>query len=181
VTDTHDPYQLYSDELTESDLPDLMDFDCGREPWARAATEWLLGSEVWQSIEKRATKVWLYRTAADVVVGFGSLGMTRRRWPPPDGGYANLLIIPMLGMDYRFHGQPPDPVRRYSNQILSHLRYEAKRLLAEHLAASHGMLPLLALYVHKDNRAAIRLYEKFGFAAEPNVSRDDLLLMVQKL
>jgi hypothetical protein len=152
-----------------------------RAPCDRAATEWLLGSEVWQSIDKRGTKVWLYRTESGVIVGFGSLGMTCRRWPPSDGDYANLLIIPMLGMDYRFHGQPPDPPRRYSNQILSHLRYEAQHLLTEHQKSRGGLLPLLMLYVHKDNRVAIRLYEKFGFKAKLKASRDDLLLMIQKL
>lgn len=181
VSDAHDPYQLYADELTEDDRSELIDFDCGQEPWARAATEWLLGSDVWESIKKRGTRVWLYRTESNVVVGFGSLGVTRRRWPPPDGSYGNLLIIPMLGLDYRFHGQPPDPAKRFSSQIVGHLRYEAKRLLAEHQDPSRETTPLLVLYVHKDNLAAIRLYQKFGFTVEVKASRNDLLLMIQKL
>jgi hypothetical protein len=181
VTDAHDPYQLYADELTENDQSELIDFDCGQEPWARAATEWLLGSEVWESIKKRGTRVWLYRTESNVIVGFGSLGVTRRRWPPPDGSYGNLPIIPMLGLDDRFRGQPPDPAKRYSSQIVSHLRYEAKRLLAENQDSGRETTPLLVLYVHKDNHAAIRLYEKFGFSVEVKASRNDLLLMIQKL
>jgi hypothetical protein len=88
VSEEANPYQLYADEFTEEDLPELAQFDCCGDrdaPWARAANEWLFGSDVWQS-KKRGTSVWLYRLVSGVVVRFGSLGMTRRRWPPPDGG-----------------------------------------------------------------------------------------------
>lgn len=114
-------------------------------------------------------------------VGFSSLGVTRRKWPPPDGGFANLLIIPMLGIDQRFHGQPPERESRYSYQILRHLLYEAGALLKSHLDAGRNTLTLLALYVHQDNHRAIRLYTKFGFSAEPAAARDNLLLMIRRL
>lgn len=184
MPDEHDPYQLYADELRASDLAELIDFDCGDDPdkpWSRAATEWLLGSDVWESIEKRGTKVWLFRTELDVIVGFGSLGMTRRKWPPPDGKYSNLLIIPMLGIDRRFHGQPPDPDKRYSKQILSHLLHEARQLFQSNQNAGRETLPLLTLYVHEDNYRAIRLYEKVGFISEPSATRNHLCLMVLRL
>jgi hypothetical protein len=126
------PYQLYADELTEDDRSELLNLNCGEDPWSRAATEWMLGSEVWDSIERHGTRVWLYQNDKDVIVGFGSRGVTRRRWPPPDGSYSNLLIIPMLGIDHRFQGQPPDPQRRFSSQILSHLRFEAIQLIKSH-------------------------------------------------
>lgn len=181
VSDEHNPYQLYADELTDDDRAELINLNCGDEPWSRTATEWMLGSDVWKSIEKHRTRVWLYRNGSDVIVGFGSLGTTRRKWPPPSGDYSNLLIIPMLGIDCQFQGKPPDPRHRYSHQILSHLRHEAIQLLDEHVNAGRSTLPLLCLYVHRDNHRAIRLYERFGFVADPSAARGDLLLMIQKL
>ena len=181
ASDEHNPFQLYADELSDEDRADLLHLNCGDEPWSRAATEWMLGSDVWESMRKHGTRVWLYRNDSNVVVCFGSLGITRRKWPPPSGDYSNLLLIPMLGIDYRFQGQPPDPRHRYSNQMVSHLRFEAIQLLDAHLKAGRSTLPLLCLYVHRDNRRAIRLYEKFGFDAEPSAARGELLLMIQKL
>ncbi len=174
-------HQLFADELTTGDVSSLIDFDCGEEPWAKAATEWIIGSDVWESIQERKTRVWLYRNAVDVVVGFGSLGFTRRRWPPPDGGHCNFLFIPMLGIDRRFHGKPLERRFRYSHQILSHLRYEAAQLLAEHQTEQRSTLPVLALLVHKDHARAIRLYEKFGFSIEPDATRGEQLMMIQRI
>lgn len=175
------PYQLYADLLTEQDRSDLVQFDCGPGKWAEAASEWLQGSEVWESIKNRNTRVWLFRNEQNVLVGFGSLGITRRNWPPPDGRYENLQIIPMLGLDHHFHGKPPDRKWRYSHQIISHLRYEAIATLAQHDSLGRSTLPLLMLYVHQDNAAAIRLYEHFGFTLEPSVKRSDHIMMIQKL
>ena len=175
------PYQLYADEFSEDDLPELVDFDCCGDsdtPWARAADEWLLGSDVWQS-KRRGTRVWLYRLGSGVVVGFGSLGMTRRRWPPPDGGYRNLLIIPMLGIDYRFQGGPTAS-EKYSHQIVRHLLHEASQLVQQE-AAGRSTSSVLTLWVHKDNKRAMKLYERFGFVAEFEASRGSLLLMTRRI
>jgi hypothetical protein len=182
VSEAAGPYQLFADEFTEEDLPELAQFDCCGDsdaPWARAANEWLLGSDVWQS-KARGTRVWLYRLATGVVVGFGSLGMTRRRWPPPDGGYRNLLIIPMLGIDHLFQGEPTD-AEKYSHQILNHLLYEASQLAEREEAAGRSRARVLTLYVHGDNRPARRLYEEFGFVTEPKAARGALLLMTRRI
>ncbi len=101
-----EPYQLFADEFVREDVGELIHFNCGNEPWAKAATEWIIASDVWESIRKHGTKVWLFRNVTGVIVGFGSLGITRRKWPPPDGGYCNFLFVPMLGLDVHFHGQP---------------------------------------------------------------------------
>ena len=175
MASSQNPYQLYADEFTEEDRSELINLDCGEDASGRAATEWLHGSEVTESIKNRATRVWLYRNDAGVLVGFGSLGPSRRRWPPPDGSYSNLLFIPMLGIDIHFQGQPPAPHPRYSHQILSHLRYEAIQLFDEHQESRSSTLPFLALYVHRDNVRAIRLYEKhFDFRVVPGGARGRL-------
>lgn len=175
------PYQLYADLLTEKDRPDLAQFDCGSGHWAEAATEWIQGSDVWESIKNRGTRVWLFRNVQGDLVGYGSLGLTRRKWPPPDGRHANLQIIPMLGLDHHFHGKPSDREWRYSHQLISHLRYEAIETLIQHLAEKRSTLPILTLYVHQDNAAAIRLYENFGFLPAPQVKTNDNIMMSQKL
>jgi ribosomal protein S18 acetylase RimI-like enzyme len=175
------PYQLYADAFTQADVADLASFNCGEGPWAEAATEWIHGSDVWESMQQRQTRVWLFRNDKDVVVGFGSLGLTRRKWPPPDGTHVNMQIIPMLGLDYHFHGKPPDREWRYARQIVSHLRYEASASLADHIRAGKSTLPILMLYVHRDNLRAIKLYQGFGFAVEPTARKGDLLLMIQKI
>ena len=175
------PFQLFADLFTEDDRADLVNFDCGDSAWAGAATEWIQGSDAIESITKRGTRVWLYRNEQDVVIGYGSLGLTRRQWPPPDGDHANLQIIPMLGIDYRHHGKPSDPEWRYSHQIMSHLRHEAIITLAEHVSAGKSTFPILTLYVHENNAAAIRLYQNFGFTPEPAARRGNHLLMLQRL
>ena len=143
------PYQLYADLLTDKDRSDLVQFDCGSGNWAQAATEWIQGSDAWESIKIRKTRVWLYRNEQNVLVGYGSLGFTRRKWPPPNGQHGNLQIIPMLGLDFHFHGKPVDRQWRYSHQIVSHLRYEAISTITQHLASGRSTLPLLMLHVHQ--------------------------------
>ena len=63
----------------------------------------------------------------------------------------------------------------------SHLRYEAISTLEQHVASARGTLPLLILYVHQDNAAAIGLYQRFGFTPVSAVRTNDHILMLQKL
>ena len=177
------PHELYADELTKEDVADLAaNFNCcgdNTAPWALAANEWILGSDKWESIN-RGSRVWLYRTEQGMLVGFGSLGKTRRRWPPPNGGYKNILIIPQLGIDYRCQGKPAG-YQKFSHQIMSHLIHEAEELYRDDIAATRTTLNLLTLFVHEENRRAIRLYENFGFVAEPAAAREHQLLMTLTL
>ena len=105
---TDHPHQLYAVEFTEAGQARLAGFSCGDEAWARHVTEWVLGSDVLESM-KRGTRVWLFENAAGDVVGFGSIGTSVWRWPPPDGARTTIVLIPMLGLDARFRGQPADP------------------------------------------------------------------------
>jgi ribosomal protein S18 acetylase RimI-like enzyme len=83
--------------------------------------------------------------------------------------------------DYHFHGKPADREWRYARQIISHLRYEASATLTEHISAGKSTLPVLMLYVHRENLRAIKLYQDSEFAVEPAAKKGDLLLMIQKL
>jgi hypothetical protein len=81
----------------------------------------------------------------------------------------------------RVHGKPSDREWRYSHQVISHLRYEAIATLTQHLTEKRNTLPILTLYVHQDNAAAIRLYENFGFLPASQVKTNDHIFMSQKL
>lgn len=159
-------FQLYADEFTEADQEDLVGFSCGDSLQGKYCTQWIIGSDVLDSM-KRGTKVWLFRNREGQVVGYASLGLVRWRWPLPDGQYTKNLYIPMLGIDQRFQGEPSDPEWRYSHQIMNHL-------IAAAYAASQQLdepVDWLLLMVAPDNQAAIRLYEKFDFELIPNVIR----------
>ena len=159
-------HQLTADIFTEADQEDLVGFSCGDSDVGRACTQWILGSDVLDSM-LRGTTVWLYRNQAEEVVGFGSLGPIRWRWPLPDGSYTNLLIIPMLGIDERFQGQPLDEEWRYSHQVMNHLVYAALQMSSE----AKKPIEWLLLLVHPENHRAIKLYENFDFLLIPDVTR----------
>jgi len=177
---------LFADEFTAADQPFLAGLSCGDEPWSQAATEWINGSEVLDSIEKFGTKVWVYRNseADDAVVGFASLAATGwQRWPPPAGKRSRLLYIPQPGLDQRFRGFPPDPEWRYSNQILEHLIGQAKdlaRQIRQHKPPGKHV-DLLTLKVHQDNVAARKVYERYGFELLAGFDDNKHLVMSHKL
>lgn len=177
-------HQLFADVFSSSDQSEMADLHCGDSAWARAASEWIKGSEVFDSIEKSRTKVWVFRNSSDVVVGFGSLNATGwKRWPPPKGPRSRLLYIPQLGIDSCFQGRPEDPKWRYSKQIMEHLIYEARMLAIQirdtKKKAKH--VDLLCLHVHKDNEPARKVYERFEFEKLPGFEENNLHLMVHKL
>lgn len=176
-------FQLFADPFTKADQLEMAGLHCGDEPFARAATAWITGSDAIDSISQYGSRVWVYRDESEAVVGFGSLGKTRWQWPPPSSDYTRLLMIPQLGIDVRYRGYPHDPEWRFSNQIMRHLIYEAQQwaseIRQEHPPKKH--VSLLILQVHKDNRAAKRLYEKFGFVVTPGFERKGHLAMSHKL
>ena len=164
------PHQLYAVAFTEADQARLVGFSCGDELWSRHVTEWIHGSDVIDSME-RGTRVWLFETDQGEIVGFGSVGTSVWRWPPPDGARANLVLIPMLGIDMRFQGKPADPEWRYSRQIMQHLIAEGQKIARE-WPEDFGQRPQwMVLMVRNDNARAIRFYEQSGFELIPNVVR----------
>ena len=160
------PYQLYAVEFTESDQMRLTGFSCGDEAWSRHVAEWIRGSDVVNSMQ-RGTKFWLFENADGEIVGFGSVGRTRWRWPLPDGSYTPILLIPMLGLDSRFQGQPTDPEWRFSVQIMSHLIHAA-RAVARGATVGHAQR-LVGLNGSFRELRAIKFYEKCGFELIPGV------------
>jgi ribosomal protein S18 acetylase RimI-like enzyme len=135
-------------------LDEVRDFDCGEEPYQKELAEWLLQDATLALA--RGTKVWLYANQGNEVVGYGSLGLTRWKYPDADSPKTALVIIPAVAVRRAFWGKPEGAAEdRYSSQILRHLLTEA--------LAWPGSLPALGLFVHPDNHAAIKLYERFGF------------------
>lgn len=159
-------YQLSADLFTEADQEHLVGFSCGDSVVSKACTEWISGSDVLDSMQ-RGSGVWLYRNPVDEIVGFGSLGPVRWRWPLPDGDHTNLVIIPMLGIAERFQGQPKEKEWRYSHQIMNHLIYQAHAFSE----AQKKPVEWLLLLVHPENHRAIHLYEEFDFVIVPDVKR----------
>lgn len=175
--------ELFADPFTDADQSEMAGLHCGDEPWARAATAWITGSDVLDSIRNYGTRAWIYRDSNDAIVGFGSLGPSQRRWPPPDGGYTRMLMIPQLGIDAKFRGKPPDPIWRYSHQIMEHLLAEANDWAEDirKTKPARKHVELLMLFVHRDNVAAQRLYEKYEFVALPHFESKDHIVMSQRL
>lgn len=62
---TPHPHQLYAAPFTEADQARLAGFSCGAEPWSRHVAEWLLGSDVCDSI--RAFSVSSLRSSASFI------------------------------------------------------------------------------------------------------------------
>lgn len=177
-------HQLFADEFTTTDQSEMAGLHCGDSAWARAATEWIRGSEVRDSIEKQRTKVWVFRNSLNEVVGFASLNVTNSiKWPPPDGSRNRLLYIPQIGIDSRFHGKPGDPEWRFSKQIMDHLIYEARMFALEIQSTKPPSkhVDLLFLHVHKDNVAAQKVYERHDFQLLEGFEKNNLYVMAHKL
>lgn len=177
-------YPLYVEKFTPEMQPALSQLDCGDEPWARAATEWIKSSEVLDAMDRLQTSVWTYHDSNDAIIGFGSLEATSwKRWPPPDGRKSRLLYLRQLGIDAKFRGFPPERDYRYSNRILEHLIFQAKTMAIEirdsKPPSKHA--ELLTLMVHRDNHPAQKLYQRYGFELLDGFERNDHLTMSHRL
>lgn len=131
-------------------------FYFGDHPCEREIEEWIKDSEAIKREQKRSQlQVWLYATEDDGAIGYGSLGRSNWQWPLPTDPRVPINIIPAVGILHQFQGQGSDDDGRFSDQILDHLIAEALRHLERQ--------PLLGLFVHPENRRALRLYERAGF------------------
>ncbi len=145
--------------FNETLLPKVQAFDCGDESWEHEVSDWIKATRgnggALDALE-HGDQVWLYATPNGDLVGFGSLGKTSQRWPRSKDPPISVSVIPMVGVDRRFWGQPPGPSEdRYSSRILDDLITEAKAHQTER--------PILILFVNINNPRAIRFYERAGF------------------
>jgi len=106
-------------------------FDCGDEPWAREMNDWITDRSsdgVGRAIMEMQAEVWLYANENGILVGFGSLGSTRWRYPGPHDPRFRISIIPALAIRREFQGQPRDVPRhqRYAHLLVSDLIVEAR-------------------------------------------------------
>ena len=152
------PHTLIPHPFTTAKHHEVESFECGGEPWEEAAANWIKGVGVSQSMA-RGTKVWLYTKSDATLVGFGSVGESRWRWPDLNSDFVNFSIIPQLAVHSHFQGQPVDVPKdeRFSSQIMTHLLNETN---------AHNTL-YVGLEVHEGNVRAIRLYQSYGFAISP--------------
>jgi GNAT superfamily N-acetyltransferase len=151
------PDALTAVRLAPQDLPRIQGFDCGAEPYQSDLAAWP-GAEAETCIGE-GTKVWMYVARDGVVVGYGSLGATNWRYPDAKAKRIPVFIIPAVALRKEFWGRPADAPKddRYSSQVMRHLLAEA--------AGWPGSPSAIGLYVHPENEAAIKLYERFGFQA----------------
>jgi hypothetical protein len=167
------PRLMKKTRFSEADLalPDVQAFSCGEERWEREVEEWIRSpsgeNSALEDMKKYGTEAWLHWTEEGELVGVSSLGESRWSWPPPKGPKRLINIIPCVGVQKAFQGEPKDapPEERFAARILDHLIYEAT-------TKTHRD-PLIGLMVDEENRRAIRFYEKAGFErlVKPHVSR----------
>jgi GNAT superfamily N-acetyltransferase len=129
-------------------------FDYGDEPYQQELCQWMAQDSIPALL--KGTKIWLYRSQAGEFVGYSSLGLTRWKYPDAASTKVSLVIVPAVAIRKQFWGKPEGPAEdRYSSQIMRHLLAEAE--------AWPGKPPAIGLFVHPDNNAAAKLYERFGF------------------
>jgi ribosomal protein S18 acetylase RimI-like enzyme len=143
-------------------LSEVRDFFCGDEPWQVEVAQWIKdatlddGAVRWM---QHGTKVWLYRTNAGELIGFGSLGTTKWRMRR-DAPRESVGIIPAFAVALRFQGEPKHlpPEERYAARIMGDLISKAGSLGPK----------IVGLFVDKRNVRAIAFYNRIGFQALPD-------------
>jgi len=158
------PDQLRFVVFTPDLLDEVRDFEYGDEPYQKELADWMRNDAV--AALQRGTKVWLYVNQAGDIVGYGSLGITRWKNPDPSSRKVEVVIVPAVALRKEFWGKPQGPSEeRYSSQIMVHLLDEARDW--------PGEPPAVGLFVHPNNQAAIKLYERFGFRAFSHTYTDN--------
>lgn len=155
--------------FTQELLPLVQDFECGDQVYEVEVSDWIKNKGpgcVIDAMERWGTQVWLYVNEQTELVGFGSLGKTKWYWPAPSDKRVTVNLTPSLGIRSCFKGQPSGPPEgRYSTPIILDL-----------IAAGRGITgvnPVLGLFVHPENEAAMRLYKRVGFAHFHQRSKGD--------
>jgi ribosomal protein S18 acetylase RimI-like enzyme len=135
-------------------LAKITGFSCGAEAYERELREWLFNEA--EVATTHGTKVWLYFNQSGEFVGYSSLSLNQWKYPDPKSPKVPVAVIPNVAIDQRHFGKPEGPPEaRYSAQIMEHLVEEANAL--------PGQPAIMGLFVHSENKRAIRFYEKYGF------------------
>src|SRR5437588_4236074 len=83
------------------DLPEVQAFDCGQEPWEKEVADWIKSRSgdhsVLVDLKTWPSKVWLYWTDTNQLVGYASHGENTWSMPPPKGPKHRISYIPFIG------------------------------------------------------------------------------------
>ena len=134
--------------------PLLRDFNCGDEPFEQELARWI--QQEAEEALGRGTCVWLYVTDSKEIIGYGSLAMTRWHYPESAKKRATLAIIPPVAIQKQFWGKPDGP-----RKIVTHRRFSITFLWKQRSLRID--IPILGLFVHPENKRAIKAYERAGF------------------
>jgi ribosomal protein S18 acetylase RimI-like enzyme len=170
---------LIAVDFSARHLSGVQEFECGEEPWAVMAADWIKQAPPFdgalKSMAKHGNSVWLHLldpppAAKEQLVGFSSLGLTRWCIPPPDGPKREIGLIPMLAIASAYQGKRIGEIR-YSDAIIQHVVDKARQRTYRELC----------LFVDADNKKAISLYNRFGFAVIGATDNRNLLRMLKHL
>jgi GNAT superfamily N-acetyltransferase len=156
-------------KFLENTIPLFKSFRCGDLQHEEELSAWISNEQedrdVMQAIKYEQTNVWYYENFEGAIVGYASLAIAE--WDLLVPGQEPILIkakvnvLPALAISNDFQGQPSqyDKKNRYWAQILRDIIRKAKR--------KRSVAPILGLFVHPDNMAARKIYQKFGFIENP--------------
>ena len=144
------------------DLPEVQAFDCGGAPWDIEVAEWFESrsgqNSVLEDMKRFGTEVWLHRDEDGRLVGYSSLGQTKYTWPVGTKNKETVNVIPFIGVQKQFQGEPRDAENqddKYAYQILDELLSCA--------AGKWERFPLITLSVDDRNTRAIEFYRRRAF------------------
>src|SRR5262245_52712285 len=87
-------------------LPKVQSFDCATEMWQIEVSDGIKKPRgqggALDEIDSGGLSVWLYATQSGELVGFGSLGEGRQRWPKSKDAEIPCSVIPFMAVDRRF-------------------------------------------------------------------------------
>ena len=143
-------------------LPEVQTFDCGSDPWDIEVADWIQSrageNSVLEDMRQFGTEVWLHRNEEGQLVGYSSLGQTKYTWPVGTKKKETVNVIPFIGVQKQFQGEPRDAENqndKYAYQILDELLFYA--------SSKTTRFPLIALSVDDRNTRAIKFYRRRGF------------------
>jgi len=140
---------MREDDLTR---PDIVDFDCSDEPWAREIAEVLSSGRAWRELHRppgQVTFLYCHNLGTGEVIGFANVVRADRFIRRP-GTRETLpsLHLTFFAVGSRHQGQG------HATRMLAGIEHQARE----------ADLHAIDLYVHELNRPAIALYLGRGFA-----------------